>query len=162
MLLGEPLMDVLLSDRSLCTALPDAFLLVPDGRAEHSNDRRFNTVGTRVEMKRARRGRDKSDMIGRDQVDEASELLASIGCQVVHCLALPLRNYKQAQAGPPTANRLNYLDRCKIVTGTRRGFRSTPHSFGSSQATTAPRRAISRPIAVAASKHCHCRAMTYS
>jgi hypothetical protein len=115
MLLGEPLMDGFLGDRSLCTALADTCLIVPDGRAEHSDDRGFNTVGTRVEMRRGRQ--EESNMIGCDQVDEAFELLAKIGCQVVHCLALPLGNsINERRLIRQRPNRLNYLDRCKIVT----------------------------------------------
>jgi hypothetical protein len=90
MLLG-PLMDGLLSDRSLCTAqLADMCLLVPDGRAKLSDDRSFTVGKAGAEIRQGRRGQEESDMIGCDQVDEAFELLASIGCQVVHYSALPL------------------------------------------------------------------------
>jgi hypothetical protein len=72
--------------------MADPCLVVPDGRAKHSDDRRFTVGKARTEIRQGGRGQEESDMIGCDQVDEAFDLLASIGCQVVHCLALPLGN----------------------------------------------------------------------
>jgi len=76
--------------QSSTVRLADTCLVVPDGWAKLSNDRRFTVRKAGTKLRQCGRGQEESDMIGCDQIDEAFELFASIGYQLVHVQLSPL------------------------------------------------------------------------